>query len=36
MDDVKFVCAACEENYEGDKEHVMTECNLCKLIHTLQ
>lgn len=33
MDDIQFVCAACEESYEGDKEHVITECRLCKRIH---
>jgi hypothetical protein len=32
MDDVQFVCAACEKNYEGDK-NVMTECRVCHRIH---
>ena len=31
--DVQFVCAACDEDYEGDTSNVMTECNLCGRIH---
>lgn len=31
--DVQFVCAACNKDYEGDTNHVMTECNLCGRIH---
>ena len=33
MEDVQFVCAACEESYEGDKEHVLTECRVCQRTH---
>ncbi len=33
MTDPQFVCAACDESYEGDTEHVMTECRVCNRIH---
>jgi len=33
MTDPQFVCAACNENYEGDTSHVMTECRVCHRIH---
>lgn len=32
MDDVQFVCSACEKDYEGDHD-VMTECRVCHRIH---
>ncbi|MFC1821484.1 hypothetical protein ACFL9T_02175 [Thermodesulfobacteriota bacterium] len=31
--DVQFVCAACEKDYKGDKDNVMTECRVCNRIH---
>ena len=31
--DVQFVCAACEKDYSGDKDNVMTECRVCHRIH---
>jgi hypothetical protein len=33
MEDVEFVCSACEKGYEGETENVMTECRLCHRIH---
>ena len=33
MTDPQFVCAACDENYEGDTSTVMTECRVCNRIH---
>ena len=33
MDDVQFVCTACETDYEGNRENVMTECRVCHRIH---
>ena len=33
MDEVQFVCAACEKTYEGDNKNVMTECRVCGRIH---
>jgi hypothetical protein len=32
MEDVQFVCSACEKTYEGDRD-VMTECRVCKRLH---
>ena len=32
MEDVQFVCSACEKTYEGDQD-AMTECRVCKRIH---
>ena len=31
--DAQFVCAACEKDYEGDVDNVMTECRVCHRIH---
>lgn len=33
MDDPQFVCAACNREFEGDRDNVMTECRVCKRIH---
>ncbi|MBW1861302.1 MAG: hypothetical protein JRJ02_02875 [Deltaproteobacteria bacterium] len=33
MEDVQFVCAACNKNFEGEKDNVMTECRVCGRIH---
>ena len=33
MDDVQFVCGACDKSYEGDTKDVMTECRVCKRLH---
>ena len=33
MDEVQFVCAACEKEYEGDLSNVMTECRVCSRLH---
>jgi len=33
MDEVQFVCAACEKTYEGDIKDVMTECRVCGRLH---
>ena len=33
MTDPQFVCAACDESYEGDTSTVMTECKVCNRIH---
>jgi len=33
MDEVQFVCAACEKTYEGDACDAMTECRVCKRLH---
>jgi hypothetical protein len=33
MEEVQFVCAACEKTYEGSCHDVMTECRVCKRIH---
>ena len=33
MGDPQFVCAACNKEFEGDQENVMTECRVCKRIH---
>lgn len=33
MDDVQFVCAACDKNYEGETANVMTECRVCHRLH---
>lgn len=33
MDDVQFVCAACETSYQGDTSNVMTECRVCRRLH---
>lgn len=34
MDDVQFVCAACNKSYDGDdKDTVMTECRVCGRLH---
>jgi hypothetical protein len=32
MEDVQFVCSACEKSYEGDRD-VMTECRVCNRLH---
>jgi hypothetical protein len=32
-DDPKFVCAACDKDYQGDTSNVMTECRVCHRIH---
>ena len=32
MEDVKFVCAACEKDYTGDKD-ALTECRVCGRLH---
>lgn len=33
MDEVQFVCAACEKTYERDTHDAMTECRVCKRLH---
>ena len=33
MTDPQFVCAACDQTYEGDTSHVMTECRVCHRLH---
>jgi hypothetical protein len=33
MDNVQFVCTACQKSYEGDVKDVMTECRVCHRIH---
>lgn len=33
MEDVQFVCSACEKSFEGDDRDVMTECRVCRRIH---
>ncbi len=33
MEDVQFVCAACEKTYEGDEKSAMTECRVCGRLH---
>ena len=33
MTDPQFVCAACDESYEGDTKTVMTECRVCNRLH---
>jgi hypothetical protein len=33
MDEVQFVCAACEKTYEGDCGAAVTECRVCKRLH---
>ena len=32
-DDAQFVCAACNADYEGDSEGVMTSCRKCAKLH---
>ena len=33
MEDVQFVCSACERSFEGEDRNLMTECRVCKRIH---
>ena len=33
MTDPQFVCAACDADYEGETENVMTECRVCHRLH---
>jgi DNA-directed RNA polymerase subunit RPC12/RpoP len=33
MEDVQFVCAACEKTYTGDEKSALTECRVCGRLH---
>lgn len=32
-DDAQFVCTACDIDYSGDTDKVMTSCRLCGKLH---
>lgn len=33
MSDPVFVCSACEKEFRGETEEVMTECRVCHRVH---